>query len=66
MLGRWDRVLIFGALPGICYAEGKTRHLYRKQIRISHYLTFAEPCRDRLRGNAQRLVRIMRRKKLMS
>ena len=30
VLGCGDRVLIFGTLPGICYAGGMTRHLYGK------------------------------------
>jgi hypothetical protein len=56
VLSCWDRVLIFGTLPGICYAEGMTRHLYGKQIRIFDYPKFAEPFRDRLRENAERLA----------
>jgi len=56
VLGCWDRVLIFGTLPGVCYAEGMTRHLYGKQIRIFDYPRFAEPYRDRLRENAERLA----------
>ena len=56
VLGCWDRVLIFGTLPGICYAEGMTRHLYGRQIRIFDYPKFAEPFRDRLRENAERLA----------
>ena len=49
-------MLIFGTLPGICYAEGMTRHLYGRQIRIFDYPKFAEPFRDRLRENAERLA----------
>ena len=56
VLGCWDRVLMFGTLPGICYAEGMTRHLYARQIRIFDYPKFAEPFRDRLRDNAERLA----------
>jgi hypothetical protein len=53
-LGCWDRVLIFGTLPKICYAEGMTSYLYAKQVRIFDYPKFAEPFRDRLRENAER------------
>jgi hypothetical protein len=56
VLGCWDRVLIFGTLPKICYAEGMTSYLYAKQVRIFDYPKFAEPFRDRLRQNAERLA----------
>lgn len=56
VLGCWDRVLIFGTLPKICYAEGMTSYLYSKQVRIFDYPRFAEPFRDRLRENAERLA----------
>ncbi|MBN2430615.1 MAG: MarR family transcriptional regulator, partial [Acidobacteria bacterium] len=53
----YDRILIQGTLPGICYAGGMTRFLYEHEIRIFDYTTFAEPLRDRIRDNAQRLAR---------
>ena len=56
VLGCWDRVLIFGTLPKICYAEGMTSYLYAKQVKIFDYPRFAEPFRDRLRENAERLA----------
>jgi hypothetical protein len=56
VLACWDRVLIFGTLPRICYAEGMTSYLYAKQVRIFDYPKFAEPFRDRLRENAERLA----------
>jgi len=34
MLSCWDRVLLFGTLPKICYAEGMTSYLYERKIRI--------------------------------
>ncbi|MHB8390558.1 MAG: hypothetical protein ACYDBH_13425 [Acidobacteriaceae bacterium] len=55
VLSCWDRVLIFGALPKICYAGGMTSYLYERKIRIFDYPKFAEPFRDRLRENAERL-----------
>jgi hypothetical protein len=48
-LGCWDRVLIFGTMPKICYAEGMTSYLYAKQVRIFDYARFAEPFRNQLR-----------------
>jgi hypothetical protein len=56
VLGCWDRMLIFGTLPKICYAEGMTSYLYTKQVRIFDYPRFAEPFRDQLRLNAERLA----------
>lgn len=56
VLSCWDRVLIFGTLPKVCYAEGMTSYLYEKHVRIFDYPRFAEPFRDQLRENAERLA----------
>jgi hypothetical protein len=56
VLGCWDRMLIFGTLPKICYAEGMTSYLYERKIRIFDYPKFAEPFRNELRDNAERLA----------
>ena len=56
VLGCWDRMLIFGTLPKICYAGGMTSYLYEGQIRIFDYPKFAEPFRNELRENAERLA----------
>ncbi len=53
MLGR---VLVFGTLPKICYAGGMTSYLYERKVRIFDYPRFAEPFRDQLRENAERLA----------
>ena len=55
-LSCWDRVLIFGTLPKICFAAGMTSYLYERQVRIFDYSRFAEPFRDQLRENAERLA----------
>jgi hypothetical protein len=55
-LSCWDRVLIFGTLPKICYAGGMTSYLYERKVRIFDYPRFAEPFRDELRENAERLA----------
>src|SRR3970040_1687558 len=52
----FDRILIQGTLPGLCYAEGMTGYLYARQIRIFDYPRFAQPLRDALRDNAERLA----------
>jgi hypothetical protein len=52
----YDRILIQGILPGFCFAEGMTSYLYAHQIRIFDYPRFAEPLRDAIRANAERLA----------
>jgi hypothetical protein len=52
----YDRIVIQGVLPGFCYAEGMTSYLYAHQIRIFDYPRFAEPMRDVIRTNAERLA----------
>lgn len=52
----YDRMLIQGTLPGLCYAQGMTHYLYARQIRIFDYPHFAQPLRDAVRQNAERLA----------
>jgi hypothetical protein len=56
VLSCYDRMVITGTLPGICYAGGMTSFLYAKGIRIFDYARFAEPLRDRIRERAERLA----------
>ena len=56
ILSCWDRILLFGTLPRICFAEGMTSYLHQRNIRIFDYPRFAEPFRNRLRENAERLA----------
>jgi hypothetical protein len=56
VLGCWDRMLVFGTLPKICYAGGMTSYLYEHQVKIFDYPRFAEPFRNQLRENAERLA----------
>jgi hypothetical protein len=55
-LSCYDRILIFGTLPQICYAEGMTSLLYKSHVRIFDYPRFAEPFRDKIRENAEKLA----------
>lgn len=55
-LSCYDRILIFGTLPKLCFAEGMTSWLYQSGVRIFDYPRFAEPFRDQLRDNAERLA----------
>jgi hypothetical protein len=56
VLGCWDRMLIFGTLPKICFAGGMTSYLFERNIRIFDYPRFAEPFRNRIRENAEKLA----------
>lgn len=56
-LSCYDRVVISGTLPRLCYAEGMTSYLYEKETRIFDYTQFAQPFRDRIRENAEALAK---------
>ena len=56
VLSCYDRIVITGTLPGICYAAGMSSFLYAKGIRIFDYARFAEPLRERIRERAQQLA----------
>jgi hypothetical protein len=56
VLSCFDRMVVFGTLPKICFAGGMTSYLYERQIRIFDYPRFAESFRNRLRENADRLA----------
>jgi len=57
VLSCWDRVVIQGTLPGLCFADGMTNYLRSRGIRIFDYPRWAEPLRDELRENAERLAK---------
>jgi hypothetical protein len=52
VLSCYDRVVVTGTLPTVCYAEGMTRFLYANGIRIFDYPEFAMKLRDRVRDGA--------------
>src|SRR5947209_736323 len=53
----YDRLVIMGTLPGVCYAEGMASYLRTHGIRLFDYPRFAEPLREEIRQNAERLAR---------
>jgi hypothetical protein len=55
VLSCYDRIIVTGTLPGVCYARGMTSFLYAKGIRIFDYARFAEPLRERIRTRAQEM-----------
>jgi hypothetical protein len=56
VLSCYDRVVITGTLPTVCYAAGMTGYLNAKGIRIFDYPEFAMTLRDRVRERAASLA----------
>jgi len=56
VLSCYDRIIIQGTVPGWCYARGMTEYLYTHQIRIFDYPKWAEPLREAIRKNMERLA----------
>lgn len=57
-LSCYDRIVITGTLPGVCYARGMTCYLYANQIKVFDYAKqFADPLRNKIRDNAQLLAK---------
>jgi len=52
-LSCFDRVVITGTIPGICYSQGMSDYLRHRGIRLFDYTKWAEPLRERVRANAQ-------------
>src|SRR5437016_7444856 len=52
----YDRIIIQGTVPGWCYASGMTDYFYKHQIRIFDYAKWAEPLREALRQNMERIA----------
>ena len=56
VLSCYDRVVITGTLPTVCYADGMTKFLHASHVRIFDYPRFAEPLRERVRERATALA----------
>ena len=56
VLSCYDRVVITGTMPAVCYADGMTRFLYAHGIRVFDYPAFAQTLRDRVRDGAVALA----------
>ena len=56
VLSCYDRMVITGTLPGVCYAEGMTRFLHANGVRIFDYPQFVMALRDRVRDRAASLA----------
>ena len=56
VLSCYDRVVITGTLPTVCYAEGMTRFLFSNGIQIFKYPEFAMALRERVREQVASIV----------
>jgi hypothetical protein len=56
VLSCYDRIVLTGTVPGVCYGDGMSRFLRSQDIRIFDYPRFAEPLRDEIRANAERVA----------
>lgn len=56
VLSCYDRIIIQGTVPGWCYAGGMTDYFYKQQMRIFDYAKWAEPLREALRANMERIA----------
>ncbi len=52
----FDRVVITGTLPEICHGEALGGFLRRQGIRLFDYTKWAEPLREAVRSNAERVA----------
>lgn len=53
----FDRIIIMGTLPNICYTGAMTTLLFRKNIRIFDYPRWAAPLKEENLQDAERLAR---------
>lgn len=56
VLSCYDRIIIKGTLPTVCYPEGMTNYLFSHNIRVFDYAKFAEPLREKLKKCAEELA----------
>jgi len=56
VLSCYDRVIVQGTLPVFCYADGMTRYLSARGIRIFDFTRFAQPLTDAIKANAEVLA----------
>ena len=56
VLSCYDRLIFTGTLMKISYAKGMTGYMYANGIRIFDYPKFAEPFKELIRSNAERIA----------
>jgi|SRR5579859_3408577 len=56
VLGCFDRLIVTGTLPTLCYADGMTKYLAARGIRIFDFAGFAKPLTEAIKANAEALA----------
>ena len=56
VLSCFDRVVITGTWPDICYPKAMATYLGARDVRLFDYQRWAEPLRDEIRANAEHLA----------
>lgn len=56
VLSCFDRMVVTGSIPDIGYADAMSGYLREHNIRIFDYPHFAEPLRDEIRANAEKVA----------
>ena len=57
VLSCFDRLIVTGTIPQIGYADAMAAELRRRGIRIFDFTDFAEPLREQIRSNAERIAK---------
>jgi len=56
VLGCFDRMIITGTLPTLCYADGMTSYLSARGMRIFDFVKFVQPLTEAIKANAEALA----------
>ncbi len=56
VLSCYDRMIITGTIPRLCYSQGMTSYLYSQKIKIFDYPEFAKPFKEEIRTNAEQIA----------
>jgi len=56
VLSCYDRIVIHGNIPGLCFAGGMTSYLYSNNIRIFDYPSWSNGLRDEIRTHAEQIA----------
>src|SRR6266496_2382574 len=55
-LSCFDRIIVTGTIPGVCFAKGMEAYLRAHDIRLVDYPRFAEPLRDKVHQNIKHIA----------
>ena len=56
VLSCYDRLVLTGTLPGVCFPDGMARHLRVHDIRLFDYPDFVAPLREAIRENTEAIA----------